>query len=131
KLVGGKSGRELAGLRPTAELDWPNGNEGWCSPLANRTKEESSSAGTARQPASSSAICLDGRRSPDSIFSMVGREQPTHSASRSCVRSTPLRRCLSHCPNDSPSSIQTSLEGSQVMEGQPPAVSYGSWYGPL
>jgi len=50
--------------------------------------------------ASNSAIWQDGRRSPDSIFCSVDTAHPTRRASSACVKSSDLRRCLSHAPNE-------------------------------
>src|SRR5437868_12628340 len=75
---------------------WPLG----VSTLAYWIKAECSSAGTSRHSASRSATCLDGRRSPASILTIVSSEQPTRRARSPCVRSSARRRCFSHIPNE-------------------------------
>jgi hypothetical protein len=49
-----------------------------------------------RHFATSSASCLEGRRSPVSSFSIVASEQEAHLATSSRVRSSLLRRSLIH-----------------------------------
>ena len=63
--------------------------------LAKSTNAATCSSGKKRHRAISSASCLDGLRSPASIFSMVAGEQPAHIASLSLVRSAALRLSFS------------------------------------
>src|SRR5690349_226584 len=57
-----------------------------------------SSGGTPSSVSNRPASCCDGRCLPASILRTVSGEQPTRSASASCVRSSCLRRAFSHRP---------------------------------
>lgn len=68
------------------------------SPLATFMKVARSSIGISRDLANRSASCLDGRRSPASIFRKAGKEHPERWAKPTWVRSSIFRRCLIHPP---------------------------------
>ena len=87
------------------------------SPRATRIKVGFSSFEISRASANNPASCLDGLRSPDSILRRAKTEQPARSASSYWVRSSILRRCLSHSPNKTGvSNSQTFAVGFSVPE---------------
>src|SRR5689334_10594723 len=73
----------------------------------------------AKTVARRSAICLEGRRTPASIFFTVTVAQSSCCASSACVRSKSLRCCLSQLPN--------TLSGCIVVPSQRLHCQVHSW----
>ena len=87
--------RVFGACAPGGSCRWAGAGAGTGAARARRRNSARSAPASSRASARPAAIAFETRRLPTSSLRMISGAQPTRAANSSCVRSGPVRRCLS------------------------------------